>query len=467
MILRTIDSYDKDIIIDGVSIGETDISGMTAEEAKSAVESAAQAYAGVELVLSLDDGRQGTVTLGDLGFSVKDLDNIVQEAADYGKKGKSVENYKILKSSEKGTNSKVFQIEYHVTEKSVENGLNACLGDQLKKPVDARLTQTEGKTQLIEDEPGEVLDLKKTAANINGLIGGEWDKKGGTVKAEVSYEDAQIVSEDLSGITDVLGSYSTYYGDGDEGRTMNVESGARHVGGTLVQPGEEVSVNALMEPYTEENGYGMAASFENGEVVDSMGGGICQVSTTLYNALLLAEVEITERYAHSMLVSYVEPSMDAAIAGDVKDLKFRNNKEDSIYIEAVLSDGNIGFNVYGKETRPENRSVEFESETIETTESDEIRYVATDDYIGAMYTSSSAQEGLTAQLWKIVYEDGEEVSRDTVNYSQYNGSAETISVGTASDNEKDTEKMNAAIETQDEDQILAAIEEITEGSSKE
>ena len=66
------------------------------------------------------------------------------------------------------------------------------------------------------------------------------------------------------------------------------------MGGTLVQPGEEVSANALMEPYTEENGYGMAASFENGEVVDSMGGGICQVSTTLYNALLLAEVEITE-----------------------------------------------------------------------------------------------------------------------------------------------------------------------------
>ena len=467
MILRTIGSYDQDIIIDGVSIGETDVSGMTAEEAKSAVESAAQAYAGVELVLSLDDGRQGTVTLGDLGLSVKDLDSIVQEAADYGKKGNSVENYKILKSSEAGTNSKVFQIEYQVTEKSAEDGLNACLESQLKKPVNARLTQAEGKTQLIEDEPGEVLDLKKTVASINELIGGDWDKKGGTVKAEVSYEDAQIVSEDLSGITDVLGSYSTYYGDGDEGRTMNVESGAQHVGGTLVQPGEEVSVNALMEPYTEENGYAMAASFENGEVVDSMGGGICQVSTTLYNALLISEVEITERYAHSMLVSYVEPSMDAAIADDVKDLKFRNNKEDPIYIESVLSDGNVGFNIYGKETRPENRSIEFESETIETTESDEIRYVATDDYIGAMYTSSSAQEGLTAQLWKIVYEDGEEVSRDTVNYSQYNGSAETISVGTASDNEEDTEKMNAAIETQDEDQILAAIEEITEGSSEE
>ena len=467
MLHRTISRYDPDIIIEGVSIGGTDVSGMTAEEAKAAVESAAQAYAGEEIVLTLKNGGQGTVTLGDLGASVKDIDEIAQEAADCGKKGNSVENYKILKGSEDGSFSINYPIEYQVTEESAEDALNNCLGSLLKTPVDARLTRQDGATQLIEDEQGEVIDLEKTVANINELIGGDWDKKGGTVQAEVSYEDAQIVSEDLSGITDVLGSYSTYYGDGNEGRIMNVESGAEHVGGTLVQPGEEVSANALMEPYTEENGYGMAASFENGEVVDSMGGGICQVSTTLYNALLLAEIEITERYAHSMLVSYVEPSMDAAIAGDVKDLKFRNDKEDPIYIESVLSDGNIGFNIYGKETRPENRSVEFESETIETTESDEIRYVATDDYIGEMYTSSSAQEGLTAQLWKIVYEDGEEVSRDTVNYSQYNGSAETISVGTASDNEEDTEKMNAAIETQDEDQILAAIEEITEGSSEE
>lgn len=466
-IRRTISGYDPDIIIDGVSIGETDVSGMTAEEAKAAVESASQSYADEEIILTLENGEQGSTTLGDLGLSVKDLDRIVQEAADYGKKGNAVDNYKILRSSEEGTNSKTFEIEYQVTEESAQEALDASLKDLLKSPVNARLTQQDGETQLIEDEQGEVIDLEKTVANINGLIGGEWDKKGGTVQAEVSYEDAGIVSEDLSGLTDVLGSYSTYYGDGDSGRTMNVESGAGHINGILVQPGEEVSANALMEPYTEENGYGMAASYENGEVVDSMGGGICQVSTTLYNALLLAEVEITERYAHSMLVSYVEPSMDAAIADDVKDLKFKNNKEDPIYIEAVLSDGNIGFNIYGKETRAENRSIEFESETIETTESDEIRYVATDDYIGEMYTSSSSQEGLTAQLWKIVYEDGEEVSRDTVNYSQYNGSAETVSVGTASDNEEDTEKMNAAIETQDEEQILAAIQEITEGSSEE
>ena len=217
----------------------------------------------------------------------------------------------------------------------------------------------------------------------------------------------------------------------------------------------------MTAPYTEENGYAMAPSYENGEVVDSMGGGICQVSTTLYNTLLLSEVEIVERYAHSREVSYVDPSMDAAIAGDIKDLKFRNNKETPIYIEAVLSDGNLRFNLYGKETRPAERTVEFESESLETIESDEKTYVATDDRIGKIYTKGSGRTGLTAQLWKIIYENGEEVSRETVNYSQYSASGETIAVGTASDNEEDTAKMREAVETQDEGRIKAAISEIT------
>ncbi len=461
MIRRTIDSYDPDIIISGISIGETDVSGMTAGEAADAVNAAMQAYGGEEITLTLKNGTQAVTTLQALGMSVKDLDSIVQEAVDYGKKGDAVECYKILKRAEKNENSKNFPIEYQVTEESAGEELTKQLGSLLKSPVNATLTQEDGASTVTEDEQGEVLDMEKTVANINSLISGDWNKKGGSVQAEVSYEDADITAEDLSGITDILGTYSTYYGDSGEGRRKNVESGARHVGGNLVQPGEEVSVNALMEPYTEENGYAMAASYENGEVVDSMGGGICQVSTTLYDALLLAELEITERYAHSMTVSYVEPSMDAAIADDVKDLKFKNNKEDPVYIEAVLADGNIRFNIYGRETRDENRTIEFESETIETTESDEPRYVATDDSIGEMYTRSSGREGLTAQLWKIVYENGEEVSRDTVNYSQYNASGETIAVGTASDNEEDTQRMNDAIVTQDEDVIRETIAEIT------
>ena len=460
MLHRTIDRYDPNIIISGVSIGETDVSGMTEKEARAAVEQTIEQYSAETITLNLENGGQAQATLGELGLTAKNLDRIVRRAVDYGKTGDLVDCYKILKKAEKKEDHKTFSLEFEVTADSVNAIAQERLSGQLKSPVNARLTRENETSVVVEDEPGEAVDLEKTVENLNRFVGGDWDKKGGSVQAEVAEKKADITAEDLSGITDLLGTYSTYYGDSSEGRTKNVESGADHISGTLVEPGQEVSANELMAPYTEENGYAMAPSYENGEVVDSMGGGICQVSTTLYNALIRAEVEIVERYAHSMLVSYVEPSMDAAIASDLKDLKFRNNKEDPIYIEAVLSDGNIGFNIYGNETRPEGRTVEFVSETVEKIESDETRYVSTDDSIGQMYTSSSGRSGLVAQLWKIVYENGEEVSRDTINYSQYRASGKTVSVGTASDDEAETAKIREAVDTQDGEKINAAIREI-------
>ena len=119
-------------------------------------------------------------------------------------------------------------------------------------------------------------------------------------------------------------------------------------------------------PFDAENGYALAASYEMGKVVDSYGGGICQVSTTLYVAVLKAELEVTERYSHSMIVHYVDPSMDAAIAEGLKDLKFINNTDAPIYIEASADGSTLHFAIYGHETRDPNRTVRYESETTNT-----------------------------------------------------------------------------------------------------
>ena len=455
----TIAKYDPDIIIPGVTIGGTDVSDMNAAQAEAAVKKAAEEYASRTIVLKLDEERSAEAALTELGMSAADLDSVIRDALDYGKKGNPITCYKILKSAEKNENKKVFPIRYEVTEKSAENVLGEKLADILMQPENARLTQSGGQTVVEKDVPGEKVDVKKTVSNINSFIAGDRGEDN-TVSVATVESQADITAGDLEGIKDVLGTFTTYYGESDDGRTMNVESGADHIGGTLVRPGQEISADGLMAPYTEENGYAMAASYENNEVVESMGGGICQVSTTLYNALLLAELEITERYEHSMQVSYVEPSMDAAIADDVKDLKFRNNMDTPVYIESVLFGGNITFNIYGKEVRSEGRAIEYISETLETVESDETRYVATEDPIGTMYTRDNGHTGLKAQLWKVVYEDGTEVSREAVNYSTYLASGKTVAVGTFSESEEASAMINAAIESQDETRINAVIAEI-------
>ncbi len=465
LLRRTVEKYDPDIIINGVYIGETDVSGMTAEEAQTAVTEASGKVSGGLIVFTLEDGREARATLKELGLSVKDLEKITEQAADYGKKGSLVECYKILKASEKGR-QKRYPVRYQITEESAGEVLAARMNNILEAPENAAIIQKDGAAVIQGDVPGEALNLKKTVAAVNDLLGSGWDKKGGQVQAVLEEAQAEIRTEDLEGITDVLGSYSTSYAGSPEGRKKNIESGAAHLSGILLQPGEEVSASELTAPYTEENGYAPAPSYAGNEVVESMGGGICQVTTTLYNALLYAELEITERCEHSMMVSYVDPSRDAAIAEGVKDLKFKNNLEKPVYIGVSAEEGTLTFYVYGKEYRPSGRSVEYESETLETIEPENTAYVAVEESIGTMYTESEGTAGHTAQLWKIVTENGEETSREAVNYSYYLATDRVVAVGTASDDAEETAQMEAAVNTQDEETITAVMNQITENRSR-
>ena len=108
----------------------------------------------------------------------------------------------------------------------------------------------------------------------------------------------------------------------------------------------------------------MAGSYNAGRIEQTIGGGACQVTTTLYNAVLRAELEIVERHAHSMTVSYVDLAYDAAIAENSKNFKFKNNLDLPILIEAFSRDRVITFRIWGHETRPENRTVKFENKVL-------------------------------------------------------------------------------------------------------
>jgi hypothetical protein len=236
-----------------------------------------------------------------------------------------------------------------------------------------------------------------------------------------------------------------------------VANGARLINGTTLYPGEEFSAYEAVSPFSEANGYYMAGSYLNGQVVDSLGGGICQVSTTLYNAVLLSELEVTERYNHSMIVTYVDPSADAAISeSSGKDFKFVNNTEYPIYIEgSTTPDKHITFTIYGVETRPSTHQVEYVSEVLETNVPDtEVIYTNASLPVG--YCSvQSAHIGYKARLWKVTKENGVEVSREQVNSSTYMKSPRSATVGVATEDPAAYEAIMAAVATNSIDQVKA------------
>lgn len=185
-----------------------------------------------------------------------------------------------------------------------------------------------------------------------------------------------------------------------------------------------------MLPFTAANGYHLAGSYSNGQTVQTYGGGICQVSTTLYNAVLRAELNVTERLNHSMTVHYVPLSADAAISGTDKDLKFTNNLDYPIYIQGTAGGSSITFTIYGKEYRASNRKVEYVSQTLSVRGPSE--KVIKDNTMeeGKRVVESNGRTGYTARLWKVVYIDGKETKRTQVNSSSYMSTPSVVRVGT-------------------------------------
>ncbi len=154
-----------------------------------------------------------------------------------------------------------------------------------------------------------------------------------------------ITEEFLSTIEEPLSGFSTGITGGGEGRITNIKISAQDINNTLIFPGQVFSFNRETLPRTWERGYRFAPIIVNGDAL-GIGGGICQVSTTVYNAALEADLEIIERHPHSLPVDYVAPGRDAAVAGDYLDMKFRNNTEEVLLLTASVSPGIITAEIY-------------------------------------------------------------------------------------------------------------------------
>ena len=235
------------------------------------------------------------------------------------------------------------EFSYQVTEPEALD-LQALCADNTIAPVDAILNETD--YSITHELLGYGPDPEALAALAASAGEGE------TICLDFGYLPAALTwdSIDATLFKDVLGAVSTNHTN-ESNRNANLRQACKAINGTLVRPGEVFSYNATLGERTEKKGYKPAGAYSGGKTVQTVGGGICQVSSTLYYACLKADLEIVERTAHGYTVSYLPYGMDATVSWGTLDFKFKNNTEYPIRIVASMSDGQVHVKLIGTDTK--------------------------------------------------------------------------------------------------------------------
>jgi vancomycin resistance protein YoaR len=253
--------------------------------------------------------------------------------------------------------------------------------------------------------------------------------------------EAHASKELIDSINVVVNSFSTTFSAGNVNRTHNIKLAAESLNGAVLMPGDELSYNETVGRRTSATGYKIAGVYANGRHEVDYGGGICQVSTTLFNAVALSNLEITKRLNHSMPVPYVPVGRDATVDYDRVDFKFRNNFDTPIAISSEINGGKITFYVLGTK----KLDVEVRMETSgHSSWGNSVKYV-TDASLPAGKTKviEKGSMGRKCTTWKIVEKDGVEISREKMFESIYRASPRIVARGSR----KSTQRPTAPVES--------------------
>lgn len=417
----------KDGYFTGVQVEGIELGGLLKEDAQAKLDEYVTNLQATEVEIGVGEKTE-KITLGELGLTYTNQE-ILTDAYALGREGSTFQNYLDVKNLEKKPTN--FSLEFAFDEETLVNALKEKTSSYEDKMQNATLKRVNGSFVITEEKDGVVFNYEESAKLITDKVANDWDDRAGfKIDMVNQIEKAQYTKEMMEKVTDKIGTFSTSYSSSASGRKKNVKAGASFINGNVIYPGETFSVHDVVTPFTYERGYAMAGSYLNGETVESMGGGICQVSTTLYNAVLRAELEIVERHEHSMTVAYVQLSADAAIAGTYKDFKFKNNLDTPVYIEGIANGSTLTFTIWGEETRPANRSISFVNEVLSTTSPTEKEEKDPTLEEGVRKVISKGHTGYKTKLWKIVKVDGKQTDKILVNSSKYMMSPTKVAVGT-------------------------------------
>lgn len=288
--------------------------------------------------------------------------------------------------------------------------IGAIRNEIYKQPIDAYYT----KEPFVVHPHEDGVDLKNSIEEVKAML--QEDKEEYVIPLKITKPQVTTNMIGTEAFPDLISSFSTKYNASNKNRTTNLILASNKVNGTVLMPGEVFSYNTVVGERTIAAGYKEAAIYSNGEVTDGLGGGICQISTTLYNAVVYANLEIVERRNHMFIPSYAGAGRDATVVYGSTDFKFKNNRNYPIKIMSYVDGGIAKFEIFG--LRQEN---EYEVE-IKTKITGSIPYsvqYVSRQGVAAGKVIQKGVNGTKSETYKILKQNGQVVSTELLSKDTY------------------------------------------------
>lgn len=413
---------DKTTFYENTYVNGIDVSGMTKAEAKNLLStSLTQNKDNIEITLKHEDK---TWTLNGDDFElIGNIDNSLDEIIKYGREGNIFEKKKIenkIKSEGLQVN-----IPYQNLFGGIDNKLNLIISEIEKEPVSSTIVfnpDAKNMFSLSEGQNGYVVNRDLLEQEINEAI------IKGKCEIEIPLQDI-LPNESLENMLEQISlrsHFSTDYSKSTENRKNNIKKALTSFNGLIVEPNEEISFNSQTGPRTKENGYKNANIIFGGSYVSGVAGGVCQASTTLYNALLLADVEIIKANHHSLPASYVPLSFDAMVSEGYADLVFKNNLDTPIYIKTYCDSTNANVEIYGQPFE-EGISIKTRSELVKILPHNGDNIISDKNgeysnkvlYKGEYFRLKYPQEGYESKGYIQYYKNGELIEEKLIRHDHY------------------------------------------------
>ena len=416
---------EQDVFFPGVSIDGIELGGMSMEEAQALIDMGQQQTSEAFSLVVEASGRRWRITSEEVPMTF-DAQQVLERAYAVGRRGTLEERYaEITQTAQQG---KAFTTGFSYDREAIGR-LVDVIGESVDyEAKDATLDAFDVNNRTFtftEAQKGYRIDRQKLAADIlDALDAGAYDR---VVKPTGEAVEPRITRAQLQGLFGKVSSFTTETTK-DRDRNTNIELSANALNGRVVMPGDTLSFNQCTGQRTGVKGYREAGAIAGGVLVDDTGGGVCQTSSTLFNAVIRADLEIVEREAHSWPASYVNKGEDATVNWPSLDFVFRNNGEFPVFVVAWYEKQKVTVEIYGK-LLENGQKIELYSEVIkELKPSDDVLMTLDETLpLGTRKAGRKKRTGYIVDTYKVYYDSmGQETARKKLWTTTYRATQDEI-----------------------------------------